>query len=396
MELEALATTPFNVGWSEADTVATLTLEQPNELLLENTKFTLTFSAKDKAGNALAGENELVFTTGEEAPTLLSSTPENNATNVLVEKFKIKLIFSKPMDMATVKIEPTLEPLDISFYSQSWTLTWSENDTVLTLTTSINPSYFLEDTIYTLVITGKSKAGVALADTTLSFTTIDDPTQPTIVQVSPTNGKTDVPLSPLDVFIYFDDVMDISSTLTALSSSPALPCEWQQFFDYKANDTRLTSAFACRSETETFEPNTIYTIAVSTTAKDSSGNNLDIGTCIAAPGDPPCAYTFKFSTLTPPPPTGTLKLEISGLPLGQKRVRVTGLNFDSGLLDESTTFSNVLTGDYTIAASAFTIAPGKPACKIYTPTPGSQGTSVTTGQTTTTRVTYESESCAHP
>jgi methionine-rich copper-binding protein CopC len=394
--LEPAAATDFTVVWSEGDTVATL---KPSEaLLLENTLFTFTLNnAKDKAGNALSGDKEITFTTGEEAPVLVSSTPANGATDVGVVPFEIKLGFSKPMDPATLKVEPTLEPLDIPFYSQSWTQTWSENDTVLTLTTTINPGYFLEDTTYTLLLTGKSKAGIALATTTLSFTTVDDATRPKIVSTSPAKDMTDVSLSPLDVFIYFDDVMDVPSTLAALSSSPALPCEWQQFFDYKANDTRLTSAFACRSETKTFEPNTVYTITVSTTAKDSSGNNLDIGTCIGAPGDPPCAYTFKFTTLTPPPPTGTLRLEISGLPLGQKKVRVTGPNFDSGLLDEGTTFSNAPIGDYTVAASAFTVAPGKPACRIYTPDREFQFLiPVNPNQTTTATVTYESESCAAP
>jgi Bacterial Ig-like domain/Fibronectin type III domain len=387
------------ITWSNNDTTLTLS---PLQLHLftdkENSAYKLTLSAKDKAGNALSGDKEVTFTTGEEGPKLLSSTPANGSTDIPVEKFEVRLVFSKPMDTTTVKVEPTLEPLDIPFYSQSWMLTWSANDTVLTLTTSIDPGYFLEDTTYTLLITGKSKAGVALVDTTLSFTTVDDPTPPRILQTSPLDDMTDVPLSPLDVFIYFDDVMDVPTTLAALSSSPALPCEWQQFFSTdSANDKDLSSSFACRSETETFQPNTAYTITVSTTAKDSSGNNLSIGTCIAAPGDPPCAYTFKFTTLTPPPPRGNLQLDISGLPLGQKRVQVTGPNFDSGLLDESTIFSNVLPGDYTIAASAFTVAPGKPGCRLYTPTEELQFLiPVNANQTTTATVTYESTSCAAP
>jgi hypothetical protein len=396
--LEPTATTNFEVLWSEGDTVATFKPTSMQELLLENTPFTFTLTtAKDKAGNTLSGDSDISFTTGEEAPRLVSSTPANGSTDIPVEKFEIKLVFSKPMDTLAVKVKPTLEPLDIPNYSQSWTLTWSANDTVLILTTSIDPGYFLEDTTYTLLLTGKSKTGTPLLDTTVTFTTVDDPTPPRIIQTSPVDEMTEIPLSPLEVFIYFDDVMDVPTTLAALSSSPALPCEWQQFFTYSANDTSLKSAFACRSETDTFLPNTTYTITVSTTAKDSSGNNLDIGKCLGNPGDPPCAYTFKFTTLTPPPPRGNLKLDISGLPIGQKRVQVTGPNFDSGLLDESTTFSNVLTGDYTIAASVFTVAPGKPACRIYTPTEEFQFLiPVNTNQTTNATVTYESTSCAAP
>ncbi len=396
--LEATATANFKVAWSEGDTVATFKPTGQNELLLENTPFTFTLTtAKDKAGNNLSGDKEIAFTTGEEAPGLVSSTPANGSTAIPVEKFEVKLVFSKPMDIGTVKVEPTLGPLDLPAYSQSWTSTWSENDTFLSLTTALDPGYFLEDTTYTLRVTGKSKTGNSLADTTVTFTTVDDPTPPTILQTSPVDDMMDIALSPLDVFIYFDDVMDVPSTLAALSSSPVLSCTWQQFFTYSANDKSLKSAFACRSETEKFQPNTTYTITVSTTAKDSSGNNLNIGKCIAGPNDPPCAYRFKFSTLTPPPARGNLRLEISDLPLGQKRVRVTGPEFDSGLLDESTTFSNVLTGDYTIAAAAFTVAPGKPACRIYTPNRELQFLiPVNPNQTTTASVTYESTSCAAP
>jgi Bacterial Ig-like domain len=395
--LQPAATTNFEVLWSEGDTVAIFKPTGTQELLLENTSITFALTtAKDKAGNTLSGNKAITFTTLEE-PRLVSSTPANFSTNIPIEKFEIKLVFSKPMDTLAVKVKPTLQPLELSYYSQSWTMTWSANDTVLTLTTSIDPGYFLEDTIYTLLVTGADKTGIPLLDTTVTFTTVDDPTSPRIIQTSPEDEMMDVPLSPLDVFIYFDDVMDVPTTLAALSSSPALPCEWQQFFTYSANDTSLKSAFACRSATETFEPNTTYTISVSTTAKDSSGNNLDIGTCIGNQGDPPCVYSFKFATLTPPPLRGNLQLTISGLPLGEKRVRVTGPEFDSGLLDESTTFSNVFTGDYTIAASTYTIAPGKPGCKIYMPDRELQFLiPVNPNQTTIASVTYTATSCAAP
>lgn len=382
------------ITWSENDTVLDLSPLQLH-LFSPTTSYRLSLNAKDKAGNALAGDTDINFTTSEEAPTLVSSTPENGATNVPVEEFEIQLVFSKPMDTVTVAVEPTLEPVDISNYSQGWTLTWNAENTVLTITTTLIPGFFLEDTTYTLLLTGKSTTGVALADTTVNFKTVTDTTQPTVVETSPVKDRADVPLSPLDVFVYFDDLMDEESILGAVSSSPELPCQWQHFFfTDSANDKDLGSALACRSQTEAFQPNTTYTITLSTEAKDTSGHTLDIGTCLSDPGDPPCAYEFSFTTLTPPPPTGTLQLDISGLPVGQKRVRVTGPNgFDSGLLDESTTFSGVATGDYTVTATGFVLAPGKPACRIYTPTPQTQTVTVSANQTRTASVSYEFEPC---
>jgi hypothetical protein len=71
---------------------------------------TLTISAKDQAGNTLAGDKEISFTTGE-VPRLVSSTPENRATDIEVKPFEITLVFSKPMDTTTVKVIATLEPV---------------------------------------------------------------------------------------------------------------------------------------------------------------------------------------------------------------------------------------------------------------------------------------------
>ena len=386
----------FELTWSNNDT--TLTIKPSvSELLPETTLFTLTLtSAKDKAGNVLSGDKEISFTTTEDAPRIVLSSPEKGASNVQVEPFEIKLSFSKPMDTSTFKVVPTLEPVDIPNYSQGWVLTWNTDDTELTITTTVPlPGYFLEDSIYTLALGGKSKAGLGLIDTNFSFKTVIDSSRPTIVKTSPIDGTTDRPLSPLDVFIYFDDLMDQAATLAAISSSPELPCIWQHFFfTDSANDKDLGSAFACRSTSESFEASTTYTISISTDAIDTSGNKLSFGTCIADPNDPPCAYTFSFTTLTPPPPTGTLQLDISGLPSGENKVRVTGPNdFDSGLLDASTPFNGLPTGDYTVTATGFVLAPGKPACRIYTPTPDTQVVTVSTNATATATVTYETFSC---
>lgn len=386
--LHPAATTPFTVGWSESDTVATLTLTPPQELLLDDTTFTLTLSGKDKAGNALTGDKVIRFTTGKdptskEGPRLVSSTPAAGTTALPVEVFKIDLAFSEPMDTTTFRVDPLLEPVDISYYSQGWILMWHDNDSAVTLTTSSIPGYFLEDTTYTLKLTGTNKAGTALQNTSISFKTVDDATPPTVTSTSPTNGTTARPLTPLDVFIYFDDVMDVEATIAAMSSSTPLSCQWQQSFSHSTGDKAFGSFFSCRSDTEAFQTGTTYTITVSTGAKDTSGNTL------ATP------YTVSFSTVTLAT-TGSLSLDISGAPAGRAKVTVSGPNgYSSGSLSSSTTFSDLAPGDYTVSAQGFSTGlPNKPTCRIYFPEPASQTETVVAGQTATASVTYTSESCA--
>jgi hypothetical protein len=382
--------------WSENDTVATIRPSE-SEVLPETTVFTLTLTtAKDKAGNDLSGDKELTFTTGEEAPRLISSTPANGAINIPAEEFNIRLAFSKPMDTTTFALTVGVQP-ELGFgydYNNSLEFVWSQDDRVLTLTSSSHLNKFAEDTTYTLTLIAKSKTGKALADSTVTFKTVEDIMSPRILDTRPLDGESSQPLSR-DIIIHFDDLMDETTTLAALSSSPALPCTWREAYLQGIIVMPLTSSFLC--EATGLEANTTYTITVSTEAKDTSGNNLFVGKCIRDPNDPPCAYTFSFTTLNPPPLRGNLQLDISGLPLGEKRVQVTGPDgFDSGLLDENTSFSGVLTGDYTVTATGFTVAPGKPACRIYTPTPESQTATVTANQTTTATVTYDSVSCAPP
>jgi hypothetical protein len=96
-------------------------------------------------------------------------------------------------------------------------------------------------------------------------------------------------------------------------------------------------------------------------------------------------------------PRNRLEVAVSGLPVGQKRVRATGPNgFDSGLIDSSQSFGNLLPGTYTITAQSFTVAPGKPGCRTYSPDAATQQQTLEPGQSATVAVTYTSFSCALP
>jgi Bacterial Ig-like domain len=98
---------PFTIVWSENDTVVTLQPSVSN-VVAEDTTFTLSVNAKDKAGNALSGNKEISFKTGFDVPFLVSSTPANGATNVPVsERLIVSLVFSEAVDPKTFEYNST-------------------------------------------------------------------------------------------------------------------------------------------------------------------------------------------------------------------------------------------------------------------------------------------------
>lgn len=273
----------MTVTWNPDHTSVTVR-PSASQVVLENTTFTLLLtSASDEAGNTLTGDDTISFTTGEAPPTLLSSSPTDGATDVpIVAPFEVQLTFSKPMAEATV--EPTVEP-DNANAGSNWAQSWNGDATVLTLSPTLSPFAFVDGTSYTLLVSGTSVAGRAMTPATVSFQTVADMVPPTVIRTSPTADATDRPLTPLDVFLYFDDLMDADATLAAVSSSVPLPCTWQHFFTTdQAEDPTLESALACRSTTDAFEPSTTYELTLGVGAKDTAGNAL---------GAP---FAFSFTT----------------------------------------------------------------------------------------------------
>jgi Bacterial Ig-like domain len=344
-------TAPFNVTWSEADTVATLRLEQ--ELLKESTLFVVTLTgAKDKAGNPLSGDHDIAFTTDKDAPQLVSSIPANGAKNVPTAKHEIRLAFSKAIDTATFKAALAIEPGVPFDFTEDWGVTWSNGDREVIIKPKF-PAFasFLDQTVYTLTLTGKSKEGKTLANVKLRFETVADDSAPEVTEVSPKEG-TVVSSSPVYVLVTFDDVMDEASMLGAVSSSPELPCTWKASF--AANDTAFRSVLLCESSTGALQAATTYTVTVSTTAKDTSSKPLS------------SPYSFRFNT--PPTGPGKLRINISGAPEDKAKVRATSPNgFDSGVLGSSQTFTSL--------------------------TPESQSVTVGAGTTSTVTVSYTSTPC---
>jgi Bacterial Ig-like domain len=367
--VEPAATTPFKVSWSEEDTVATL--DPTEELLRENITFTLALIAKDKAGNALSGDSDISFTTGKEPLRLVSSTPENGATNVpapFSELVRITLTFSEA-------INPTTFQSDNNFPYGCEDPVWEAGNLTVNFDCTLR-----DENTYTLFYGGHSLTGEVFEDS-ISFSTIPDAAPPSVRSSFPLDNATGVGLGTL-IAIAFDDEMDEASTLAAVSSSAPLGCTWE------LNGPKDT----LRCSPANLQGNTTYTVTVSEAAKDTSGKNL-VGSGLCR-GAPPCSYTFEFSTIITST-VGDLRVNISGAPTNLAKVRVTGPGGFSGVAGSSKTFTDLMPGTYTITAQGFSTGqPNKPTCRIYTPTPLSQTETVTAGQTASASVSYTSESCA--
>jgi Bacterial Ig-like domain len=364
------------VNWSDNDTVLTLS---PARLQLfeqtESTAYTLLLNATDKAGNALSGDKEISFTTGFEVPTLVSSDPANGAIDIPATEdviiggiTEIILTFSEGVDTDKFEID----------FNSPYTCLISKSETVSETVRLGCPLY--DGNTYTLSYKGQD---LDLHDFSgsISFSTVPDTVAPSVLVISPNDLAVDVPLAtPIE--IWFDDEMDETSTLAAVSSSPDVGCTWS------LNITKDT----LECSPTNLQGNTTYTITVAETAKDTSGKNLvGAGACR---GTPPCSYEFMFSTIVTAT-TGSLGVSISGAPSALAKVNVTGPNgYSSGNLSSSTTLSDLEPGTYTVIAKGFgTGQLGKPTCKIYTPEPTTQTATVSAGQTATASVSYSSEPC---
>ena len=189
---------PATLGYTPGSTTITLT---PSSPLSEKTLYTVTLKGGvgadrilDVAGNALAADYVWSFTTVDQtAPTVLSTSPVNNATNV-VTSATITAEVSEALNAASVTNTSVF--LQNGIVSVPATLTYIPGSTTITLTPA---SPLSEKTLYTVTLKGGvgadrilDVAGNALAaDYVWSFTT-GDFTAPTVVSTSPASNATSI------------------------------------------------------------------------------------------------------------------------------------------------------------------------------------------------------------
>ncbi len=209
------------------------------------------------------------------APYLTSTDPANNTGAVPVTK-TIVVTFNKAMNTGTVI--PNLGPPDVTF-----TPTWTNGNTVLTLTHTAN---FVDCRPYAISVDGVSEDGYSMilgpgapgVPNPWFFTTRCAGFY--ITNTDPAHTQQNVPRDR-SIVIDFSEAANPSSFQSTLNPNTALSAVWSN------GDTRVTL-----SHTALFPECVTHTMTVS--AQNTTGGNL-----INVTGSKPNPWTFKTSCLPP-------------------------------------------------------------------------------------------------
>lgn len=254
--------------WDDEGLIATV---QPLAALQYNTQYTVQVRGRSTAGKPLPSGSAFSFTTlsapDNEAPTLTSSLPSNNATNVPVG-LQLVLDFSERMsvDSLVVDAQPAYD---------FGPPTWSNGDRKATFTMS--PGALEAMTTYFLSVEASDAAGNPLTgNKTLSFTTGTPPdtTRPTVIATAPAAGSMGVSTNAA-LSVTFSERMN-ASTLGAFSISPNVTCN----LAFDVTGTLLT----CPHASQQLTASTVYTITISTAARDEANNAMET------------PFSFSFTT----------------------------------------------------------------------------------------------------
>ncbi|NWJ49972.1 MAG: Ig-like domain-containing protein [Bacteroidetes bacterium] len=234
----------------------------PKVAFTPNTVYTgtITTQAKNTLGIPLAKDYVWIFTTPFLTPTVNSTDPVNNASDVVLNKV-IFATFSVPMDPSTISAS--------TFTLKQGTTLIAGTVSYNGLTASFTPSTALiPNTVYTGTITtgAKNMPGTALAtDYIWSFTT-GTFAAPTVISTDPTNNTTGVGLNKV-VAATFSVPMDASTLTTAT-------------FTIKNGTAFVMGSVTYSGSTASFTPdvaltaNTVYTCTITTGAKNVLGTSL--------------------------------------------------------------------------------------------------------------------------
>lgn len=265
---------------SYTDTTAYFT---PTSPLVSGTTYTatITMGARNLAGTSLASNYVWSFSTGTvTAPTVISTDPINNATNVPLNKI-VTATFSEPMNPLTLN--------GATFTLKQGTNTIAGTVTYSGTTASFTPSVnLIQGTTYTATITtgAKNLAGTPLAnDYVWIFTTVvtTTPIAPTVISTDPANLATNVALNKI-ISATFSVPMN-ASTLTGSTFTV------KQGTTPVAGTVTYSGSTAYFTPTVNLQPGLIYTATITTGAKNLAGTPMASD------------YTWTFTTLTLVAPT---------------------------------------------------------------------------------------------
>jgi hypothetical protein len=259
---------------------------KPDAALSSATAYTATVTTgvKDVAGNRLAADVTVSFSTRDEIPPAVSSVfPGNGATGIPASTI-VSAVFSEPMDAATINGSTVTLRETSSGAAVAGTVTYNSSER----TVSFAPSTALSNsTGYTLTITTEVKdlGGNAMTAAFASvFTTVAaDTTSPAVSSTSPSNGAGGVAVGAA-VQVTFTEPMEpatINATTIALrNSSTGAAVAGSVVYDISARTATFTPATALANATG-------YTLTVGTGVRDLAGNALA------------AVFTASFTTVAP-------------------------------------------------------------------------------------------------
>jgi len=296
-------------------TTATFT---PSSFLKPNTTYIgrIKTGAKDVMGNALQTDYVWTFSTGMLiVPTVITTDPANNATNVPLNK-TITATFSMPMDPLTLNNFTFI--VNQGTNSVAGTITYAGSMVSFTPTAPLT-----SNTIYTVTITNGAKNldGTPLASNYVWKFTTEAP--PTVTATDPTNNATGVMLNKI-VTATFSVPMDPltlnSTTFIVKHGTFTVP----GVITYAGSTVSFTA-------TNGYVANNEYTVTITTGAKSVSGLPLASN------------YVWKFTTAVAPTVIATDPLN-----------NATGINLNKTV---TATFSTVM-DPLTITGTTFTLRQG--------------------------------------
>jgi methionine-rich copper-binding protein CopC len=227
------------------------------------------------------------------APTLVSSSPANNATGVSIGT-SVTLNFSEPMN-------PNLTFVTFSPQGGGTNSAWTNGNTTLKLnllaTVPGQPSnVYAGNTTYTLNVDGEDAAGNTLTGaTTFGFTTltVTDTSAPTVLDTVPAAGAQGVAPGLGKTFTAtFSEKMS-SSVLTAVNFVPNAGATNCVFTDSGNTTVQCTP-------TAGLNANQFYIMTITTAAKDVAGNPLaQLNSISFNTGPTPDTTQPKISSITP-------------------------------------------------------------------------------------------------
>lgn len=268
------------------DTTNKIAMFEPTGGLAPNTRYTATVitGIRDLSNNPLNSDFAWCFTTASggdsSAPSVTAFVPANAATDVATNR-KISAVFSEEMNSTTLTTA-NFKVLGPGATAVSGSVAYIDRTAVFKPSQSLaaNTSYTATVTANVMDLAGNSLT----ADSSWTFTTGagSDAVVPTVVTTSPGTNESGVAISRT-INATFSELMDPTTITTAnfLVSAGGNPVVGIVAFDANTNTaifTRInhltTPVFSHPTPVSNLQPNTTYSVTLTTGLKDLAGNAL--------------------------------------------------------------------------------------------------------------------------